>query len=99
MAGVLLFAAGIARLGRLIHFVPYPVTTGFTAGIGVVITFTASAPGNPQIGILNCEEGRYVDGKWQHLRWLNGDQTHQGRHIRLPPGQFQIQKVRLYRYR
>jgi len=29
---------------------------------------------------------------------LNGDQTHQGRHIRLPPGQFQIQKVRFYRY-
>jgi len=28
---------GLARLGRLIQFVPHPVTTGFTAGIGVVI--------------------------------------------------------------
>jgi SulP family sulfate permease len=27
---------GVARLGRLIQFVPYPVTTGFTAGIAVV---------------------------------------------------------------
>jgi SulP family sulfate permease len=37
MAGVILFFLGAARLGRLIQFVPYPVTTGFTAGIGVVI--------------------------------------------------------------
>ncbi len=37
MAGVLLCAMGLARLGRLIQFVPYPVTTGFTAGIAVVI--------------------------------------------------------------
>jgi SulP family sulfate permease len=37
MAGVLLCVMGVARLGRLIQFVPYPVTTGFTAGIAVVI--------------------------------------------------------------
>lgn len=37
MAGGLMFLMGLARLGRLIQFVPYPVTTGFTAGIGVVI--------------------------------------------------------------
>ena len=37
MAGVLLMAMGLLRLGRLIEFVPYPVTTGFTAGIAVVI--------------------------------------------------------------
>lgn len=37
MAGVLLVAMGLMRLGQLIQFVPYPVTTGFTAGIGVVI--------------------------------------------------------------
>lgn len=37
MAGVLLCAMGLARLGRLIQFVPFPVTTGFTAGIAVVI--------------------------------------------------------------
>jgi SulP family sulfate permease len=37
MAGLLLIAMGAARLGGLIQFVPYPVTTGFTAGIAVVI--------------------------------------------------------------
>ena len=37
LAGVLLVAMGLARLGRLIEFIPYPVTTGFTAGIAVVI--------------------------------------------------------------
>ncbi len=37
MAGVLLVILGAARLGSMIQFVPYPVTTGFTAGIAVVI--------------------------------------------------------------
>lgn len=68
------------------------------AGIGLTVTFTSTEPG-VQAGILSCEEGHYVDGQWQHLRWLNGDQTHQGRHIRLEPGRFTLQRVRLYRYR
>jgi sulfate permease, SulP family len=37
MAGVLLVAMGLGRFGRLLQFVPYPVTAGFTAGIAVVI--------------------------------------------------------------
>lgn len=37
MAGVLLVAMGVARLGRLIQFIPHPVTTGFTTGIATVI--------------------------------------------------------------
>lgn len=37
MAGVLLIIMGVARLGRLIQFIPHPVTTGFTAGIGLTI--------------------------------------------------------------
>lgn len=37
MAGVILIFLGIARVGSFIKFIPYPVTTGFTAGIGVVI--------------------------------------------------------------
>ncbi len=37
MAGFILMALGIARMGRLIQFVPYPVVLGFTAGIAVVI--------------------------------------------------------------
>jgi len=37
MAGAILVLMGLLRLGRLIQFIPHPVTTGFTAGIGVVI--------------------------------------------------------------
>ena len=37
MAGVLMLAAGLVKSGRLIEFIPYPVTTGFTSGIAVVI--------------------------------------------------------------
>ncbi len=37
IAGVMLLVMGFARLGRLIAYVPYPVVTGFTAGIGVTI--------------------------------------------------------------
>jgi SulP family sulfate permease len=37
MAGLILLAMGAFRAGRLIEFIPYPVTTGFTAGIAVVI--------------------------------------------------------------
>src|SRR5881275_2106920 len=37
LAGAILVAMGLFRLGRLIQFIPHPVTTGFTAGIGTVI--------------------------------------------------------------
>ncbi len=37
MAGAILLLMGLAQLGRLVQFIPYPVTTGFTAGIAVVI--------------------------------------------------------------
>ncbi len=37
MAGLILIAMGLARLGRLMQFVPHPVTTGFTTGIATVI--------------------------------------------------------------
>lgn len=37
MAGIMLMALGWFRLGRLIEFVPYSVTTGFTAAIALVI--------------------------------------------------------------
>lgn len=37
MAGVVLVVMGVARFGRLLQFVPYPVVSGFTAGIATVI--------------------------------------------------------------
>ena len=70
------------------------------AGQGITVTFKGTGDGPPLVGIDLAEEGVFdVQGKWQPGRRLNGDQTHQGRHIRLPPGKPQIQRVRLYRYR
>ena len=37
MAGVMLIALGLAGLGGVIKFIPHPVTTGFTAGIALII--------------------------------------------------------------
>ena len=40
MAGVILFALGAGRLGNLIKFIPFPVVTGFTSGIAIIILST-----------------------------------------------------------
>lgn len=37
LAGLILIAAGLARFGQLIKYIPHPVVTGFTAGIAVII--------------------------------------------------------------
>ncbi|MFV0433181.1 MAG: SulP family inorganic anion transporter [Leucobacter sp.] len=37
MAGVIVLAAGLLRLGRAVSYIPWPVIEGFTAGIGVII--------------------------------------------------------------
>jgi beta-galactosidase GanA len=67
-------------------------------GTGLTATFQARAGGPLQAGLLSVEEGRFASGKWMHLRWLNGDQTHQGRHVRIGTGDFGIQRVKLYTY-
>ena len=37
MAGILLVIFGFLRLGALVKYIPYPVTTGFTTGIALLI--------------------------------------------------------------
>jgi len=37
LAGLILIAAGVLRLGQMIKYIPHPVVTGFTAGIAVII--------------------------------------------------------------
>lgn len=59
MAGIILIIMGAARLGRIIEIVPYPVTVGFTAGIGVVI---ATFQIKDFLGLTTPSlEGHYVD--------------------------------------
>jgi sulfate permease, SulP family len=37
MAGILLIVMGLARMGSVIKFIPYPLITGFTSGIALII--------------------------------------------------------------
>jgi beta-galactosidase GanA len=67
------------------------------AGEGVTIT-VEPADGKGRLGLDWVEEGHFVNGRWLPGRRLGGDQTHQGRHVRLPPGDVSMQTFRLYRY-
>ena len=66
-------------------------------GMGVVVTF-APADGKGHVGIDEVQEGRYENSQWIGGRWLNGDETHQGRHVHLYDGNWTMQRVKLYRY-
>lgn len=37
MAGVVVVAVGLLGMGRLVHYIPWPVVEGFTVGIGAII--------------------------------------------------------------
>lgn len=73
-------------------------------GSGVVITYTDAKggktweKGDARIGLAKCESVYISEGNLQIKRHLNGDQTHQGRHVRIPAGVFDIQRFKLYRY-
>jgi hypothetical protein len=69
------------------------------AGTGIVISFSINGTETERAGILQAEEGKYINGIWKPGRRMNGDQDHQGRHIRIPAGEWNIQKVKLYRYK
>ena len=69
----------------------------YVAGTGVVITFKSTLS-NKRSGFLSIDEGRFKDDKWIARRRMNGDQDHQGRHVRIPVGDYSIQHVKLYTY-
>jgi SulP family sulfate permease len=54
MAGVIVILMGLFRFGQLIKFIPYPVTTGFTAGIAVTI-FASQIKDLLGLTILNAD--------------------------------------------
>lgn len=70
----------------------------YIAGRGLIVTFETNANDNSIAGIGSLDEGKFVDGKWVSGRRMNGDQSHQGRHMDLPGNTSSIQKVRLYKY-
>jgi hypothetical protein len=71
----------------------------YVAGTGVVITFKHRDDKNLNVGLLKVDEGRFDNEKWVVKRHLNGDQTHQGRHVNIPTNQFGAQRVELYLYK
>lgn len=85
------------RMGGLI------ISTGpdeyVIAGSGLIVTFASNSSEKPIAGIVSIDEGNFVNGRWVSGRRLNGDEDHQGRHLRLPPDQCGIQRVELYSYR
>lgn len=62
MAGMILIIMGISRLGKMIKFIPYPITTGFTSGIALVI-FTTQIKDFLGLSISNVP-GEFI-GKWE----------------------------------
>lgn len=96
------YSSGFHQTNNWPRFGGLIISTGpdefFVAGQGLIVTFKPNGPGDPIAGIASIDEGRFVHGRWVAGRRLNGDEDHQGRHLRLPPGQFGIQHVRLYRY-
>ncbi len=65
MAGVIMMAFGLLRLGGLIQLIPYPVVVGFTSGIGVVI---ATLQLKDFLGLSPSGEAlHFVDKLWQML--------------------------------
>lgn len=71
----------------------------YVAGSGVVITTKSIENKDLNIGLLKVDEGNFINNKWTVKRHLNGDQTHQGRHINIGTNQFGIQRVEFYGYR
>ena len=71
----------------------------YVAGRGLVVTFAASEGDGTQVGIGSLDAGKFVDGRWMPGLRMNGDQSHQGRHLDLPGNTYSIQKVRLYKYK
>jgi sulfate permease, SulP family len=64
MAGLILMAMGALKLGSLIQYIPHPVTTGFTAGIAVVI---ATIQLKDFFGLHMAAPASYAE-RWQ-LMW------------------------------
>jgi len=69
------------------------------AGSGVIVTFEPAFNDGALAGIGVMDEGEFINGIWVAGRRMNGDQSHQGRHMHLPGNDYGIQKVRLYTYR
>ena len=67
-------------------------------GTSVICTFKNIKNKDLTTGILSADIASKIENDWHFIR-LNGDQTHQGRHIRMGSGEWQIQRIKLYDYK
>lgn len=72
LAGIFLIIMGLARMGDVIKFIPFPVTVGFTSGIAVVI-LTTQIP--DFFGFQLAQLPKHFVDKWiafaTHLPFIN----------------------------
>jgi hypothetical protein len=68
----------------------------YFGGGGMRISFLANTPGPANVGLGDIEEGMFVDGKWEVIRQLAGDDTAEGEVLVLSPNT--ILRVTLYRF-
>lgn len=60
---------------------------------------SAKTPRIKRVGLASVEEVEVgSDGTLRRVRTFNGDETHQGRHVRIGVDDFKILRVRLYEY-
>lgn len=69
----------------------------YVVGTGIVLTCEPTAKGK-RAGYLSVDEGHFEGEKWVAGRRLNGDEDHQGRHVRVPGDEYSIQRVKIYTY-
>ena len=69
----------------------------YIIGSGLTVSITRDPDVDAGIaGIASVEQVSRASGKWVTERWLNGDQTNQGRQLLMDPRQPHIYRVRLY---
>lgn len=76
IAGVIVVAAGMLRLGRAVSFIPWPVIEGFTMGIAAIIflqqvpfvtTVTRSLPGEHSTNALVAAGQLITEADWTYV--------------------------------
>ena len=75
LAGIILVLLGIARMGNVIKFIPAPVITGFTTGIGIIIFVGQS---QDFFGLPKISAGHFHEKLWlliQTFPQLHGPTT------------------------
>ncbi len=65
MAGMILVLMGLSRLGTLIKYIPYPVTSGFTTGIAITLIASQS---KDFLGIQSADIAPREF--WEKIPWL-----------------------------